>query len=262
MVTVLGIPLDENSSFLQGAAAGPQCIRDAYHSPSANYCSESGIDLSRIKEWKDLGDLLLAAGAQAITDIQRGIAAQLAAGNKVLSLGGDHSVTYPIINAYAKYHTGLNILHIDAHADLYHDYEGNPYSHASPFARIMEKGLAKRLVQVGIRTLTPHQREQAKKFGVEQIEMKDWQDGTELSFEGPLYISLDLDAMDPAFVPGVSHHEPGGFSVRQVLSIIQHVQGNIVGADIVELNPTRDSQNVTAMVAAKCFKELLVRLLH
>ncbi|MCU0356998.1 MAG: agmatinase [Cyclobacteriaceae bacterium] len=262
MVTVLGIPLDENSSFLQGAAAGPQCIRDAYHSPSANYWSESGIDLSRVKEWKDQGDLLLSPGIQAITDIERGIAAQLAAGHKTLSLGGDHSITYPIIKAYAKHYPGLNILHIDAHADLYHDFEGNPYSHASPFARIMEQHLVKRLVQVGIRTLTQHQREQAAKFGVEIIEMKDWKDDTELSFDGPLYISLDLDAMDPAFVPGVSHHEPGGFSVRQVLSIIQRVQGTIVGADIVELNPTRDIQQVTAMVAAKCFKELLTRMLH
>jgi arginase family enzyme len=126
----------------------------------------------------------------------------------------------------------------------------------------MEQHLVKRLVQVGIRTLTQHQREQAAKFGVEIIEMNDWKDDTELSFDGPLYISLDLDAMDPAFVPGVSHHEPGGFSVRQVLSIIQRVQGTIVGADIVELNPTRDIQQVTAMVAAKCFKELLTRMLH
>src|SRR5690606_28940578 len=115
-----------------------------------------------------------------------------------------------------------------AHADLYDDFEGNPHSHASPFARIMEHRLAKRLVQVGIRTLNPHQREQAKHFGVEIIEIKDWNDNQTFSFEGPLYISLDMDALDPAFAPGVSHHEPGGFSTRQVLNIIQNLKANIV----------------------------------
>jgi arginase len=125
----------------------------------------------------------------------------------------------------------------------------------------MEEGLAKRLVQVGIRTLTPHQKVQARQFNVELVEMKDWNDTFRFDFEGPLYISLDLDALDPAFAPGVSHYEPGGFTTRQVLSIIQNLEAHFVGADIVELNPSRDSNNMTAMVAAKCFKELLAKML-
>jgi arginase len=262
MVVVLGIPLDENSSYLNGARLAPQHIRDAFHSVSSNYCTEDGHDLQHNTQWRDNGDLLLSLMPEAILEIEKGIEAQLSIGNRVLSLGGDHSVTYPIIKAYAQRYPELNILHIDAHADLYHDFEGNPYSHASPFARIMEQGLAKRLVQVGIRTLNPHQREQAAKFGVEIIEMKDWKDETTLSFDGPLYISLDLDAMDPAFVPGVSHHEPGGFTTRQILNMIRQVKGTVVGCDLVELNPTRDLQGMTAMVAAKCFKELLARILY
>jgi agmatinase len=262
MIVVVGITLDENSSFLQGAASAPNAIRDAYHSPSSNYCTEDGLDLSQHHGWKDNGDLLLSPMPEAMEEIEKGIDAQLHTGNRVLCLGGDHSVTYPIIKAHAKKYPDLNILHIDAHADLYHDFEGNPFSHASPFARIMEQGLAKRLVQIGIRTLNSHQRDQAEKFGVELIEMKDWREGTNLSFDGPLYISFDLDAMDPAFVPGVSHHEPGGFTTRQVLNMIQQVNGNVVGCDLVELNPTRDLQGMTAMVAAKCFKELLGRMLQ
>jgi arginase family enzyme len=125
----------------------------------------------------------------------------------------------------------------------------------------MENQLAKRLVQIGIRTLTPHTREQAKKFSVEVIEMKDWKDSITFNFDGPIYISLDLDALDPAFVPGVSHYEPGGFSTRQVISVIHQLKGNIVGADIVELNPSRDYNDMTAMVAAKLFKEILVKML-
>ncbi|HEY5750466.1 MAG TPA: agmatinase [Chryseolinea sp.] len=261
MVSVLGIPLDSNSSFLSGAASAPQKIREAYHSASANYCAENGMDLNQTQLWKDQGDLDLPGMPDAFTSIEQQVFNWLGKDHSVLSLGGDHSITYPIIKAFAKKYGKLNILHLDAHGDLYDNFEGNKFSHACPFARIMEEGLASRLVQVGIRTYNPHQREQARRFGVESIEMKDWKDGTALHFDGPLYISLDLDALDPAFVPGVSHHEPGGFTTRQVLAILQGLDATIVGADIVELNPTRDINGMTAMVAAKFFKELLVKLL-
>lgn len=260
MVAVIGIPLDENSSYLQGAAQAPAKIRVAYHSPSSNYCAEDGTDLSQSSQWNDLGDLSLPAGAPAIEEIRDKVSAALQSHQKVLCLGGDHSVSYPVVKAVAGKYSGLNILHLDAHSDLYNDFEGNRYSHACPFARIMEEGLAKRLVQVGIRTLNPHQRDQAARFGVEIVEMKNWTDSRQFSFQGPVYLSLDMDVLDPAFAPGVSHHEPGGLSTRQVLSIIQQVKGNLVGADIVELNPLRDINDMTAMVAAKFFKELLVRL--
>ena len=126
----------------------------------------------------------------------------------------------------------------------------------------MENGLAKRLVQVGIRTMTKHQREQANRFGVEVIEMKDWTSGFRLKADGPIYISLDIDAIDPAFAPGVSHHEPGGFSSRDVISMLQQLKGNVVGADLVEFNPTRDPSGMTAMLAAKLYKEILDVLLR
>lgn len=261
MVICLGIPLDENSSFLNGASLAPEKIREAYHSDSANYWTENGIDLKNDTRWRDSGDLILSAMPGAFSEIESGIGQHVQAGNKVITLGGDHSITYPVIRAYAKKYSGLNLLHIDAHGDLYDHFEGNKFSHACPFARIMEEGLAVRLVQIGIRTYNRHQREQAKRFGVEAIEMKDWNDDHVFNFDGPLYISLDLDALDPAFVPGVSHHEPGGFSTRQVLTILQKLNADIVGADIVELNPTRDQNGVTAMVAAKLFKEILAKML-
>jgi arginase family enzyme len=125
----------------------------------------------------------------------------------------------------------------------------------------MEGGLVQRLVQVGIRTPNPHQREQARRFGVEVLEMKDWR-GELPALEGPLYLSLDLDVLDPAFAPGVSHHEPGGLSVREVLRILQGLEVPLVGADIVELNPLRDVAGVTAKVAAKLYKELVAQMLQ
>ncbi|HNC49742.1 MAG TPA: arginase family protein, partial [bacterium] len=175
--------------------------------------------------------------------------------------GGDHSVTFPLVKAAAKTHRNLSILHFDAHPDLYDDFEGNPHSHASPFARIMESGLAKRLVQVGIRTINGHQRAQAQRFGVEVLTMQRWRDIFDVRWDSPLYISFDMDCLDPAFAPGISHREPGGLSTREVLSIIQSLNADIIGADIVEYNPEMDINSTTDMVAAKVFKEIAAIML-
>jgi arginase len=150
----------------------------------------------------------------------------------------------------------LNVLHLDAHADLYDQFDNNPFSHASPFARVMEKRIIKSLTQVGIRTLNTHQREQAASFNVQVVEMKDFTYDFIEKLQSPLYMSLDLDVLDPAFAPGVSHHEPGGLTTRELINVIQSVNVTIVGADIVEYNPIRDINNMTAMVCYKLFKEL------
>ena len=125
----------------------------------------------------------------------------------------------------------------------------------------MEAGLVVRLVQIGIRTMNRHQREQAERYGVEVIEMKDWSDGFLMAADQPLYISFDLDCLDPAFAPGVSHWEPGGFSTRQVLRVIQGLHAPLVGADIVEYNP-RVEAPITGMVAAKVLKEIAAKMLE
>lgn len=256
MVAIAGVPFDENSSFLRGPAMAPAKIREAYSSDSANYFTESGLDLENTAGWKDFGDLDVS-GNDAFGKITEDTAKLLKDNEKLFLLGGDHSITFPIIKGFHDRYPNLTILHFDAHADLYDDFEGNPHSHASPFARIMENGLAKRLIQIGIRTLNKHQREQVKRFKVEVVEMKYWYDAMRFTFDGPVYVSLDMDAIDPAFAPGVSHHEPGGFSTRQVLNILQHLKGNIVGADLVEFNPTRDPSGITAMLAAKLYKEMI-----
>ena len=150
----------------------------------------------------------------------------------------------------------MNILHFDAHPDIYDDFGDDPLSHASPFARIMEGGHARRLVQVGIRTANKHCREQAKRFAIETVAMADFSARDVPVPEAPLYISIDLDALDPAYAPGVSHHEPGGLTVRDIIAVIQRVPGPIIGADVVEYNPDRDINGMTATVAAKLVKEL------
>jgi agmatinase len=177
-----------------------------------------------------------------------------------VSLGGDHAITFPILRAFARRYPRISILQFDAHPDLHDEFGGNRYSHACPFARILEEGLASRLVQVGIRTANAHQRDQARRFGVEMIEMKDFRDGLELLFDGPVYVSFDLDGLDPAFAPGVSHREPGGLTTRQAVDVLQRLRGEVVGGDVVEFNPRMDSSGMTAVVAAKIVKEIAARI--
>lgn len=261
-VALLGVPTDVNSSVRRGPAAAPARIREILHSDVGNPATESGAELGREIELIDAGDVEIreeAADAERISARVSELAAPSgprASPAMPLVLGGDHSITYPVVRALAALHGPLHILHIDAHSDLYDDFEGNPHSHASPFARIMEQGLASRLVQVGIRTLNRHQREQARRFGVEVIPMREFATRMVPVLPGPLYVSVDLDGLDPAFAPGVSHQEPGGLSTRQLLDVLQAQQGPLVGADIVELNPTLDLQGITAALAAKLVKEL------
>jgi arginase family enzyme len=125
----------------------------------------------------------------------------------------------------------------------------------------MEERLAKRLVQIGIRTLNRHQREQAEKFGVEILQMSSLPAYDRLKIHGPVYISFDMDVLDPAFAPGISHHEPGGMTVREAIAHLHSIEGTIVGADIVEYNPARDIGGMTATVAAKILKELLGKMI-
>lgn len=259
---VVGIPLDHNSSYLRGSASAPRRIRELLHAGAMNLCTENGLDLESALGWRDLGDLDFSAPAEGLVEIEQAIDSLLESNLAVLSLGGDHSVTYPILRSFGKRFDDLTILHLDAHSDIYEEFEGNRYSHACPFARIMEEGLAKRLVQVGIRTLSTHQREQVKRYGVEVIEMRHWDDRNELDLGSPLYLSLDMDVFDPGFAPGVSHHEPGGMSPRQVLNLLLRMDAYLVGADIVEYNPDRDPLGITGMLAAKLYKELIALLMH
>ena len=263
MIKLLGIPYDENSSFLKGPALAPPLIRQMEADGSANVFYERGKEIAIGKTIADLGDIYLKEKnpEAAYKAIKQKIKDELATDDKLICLGGDHSVSFPIIEAHAEKYKDLHVLHLDAHADLYNDFDSNPFSHASPFARIMEKGIIGSLTQVGIRTLNTHQREQAKKFNVNVIEMKDFNYHFLQTLQSPLYISLDLDVLDPAFAPGLSHHEPGGMTTRELIRIIQSIPVTIVGADIVEYNPQRDINNMTAMVAYKLFKELASKMM-
>ena len=260
-LALVGFRSDENSSFLRGAAEAPPLIRSALASDSSNAWCENGRELTG-STFHDAGDFAAPPGATMLATIEAAIGALLDRGLRPISLGGDHAITYPILRAFAKRHPRLSILHVDAHPDLYDEFQGNRLSHACPFARIMEEGLVQRLVQVGLRTINAHQRAQIARFGVEAIEMKRFRDGIDVAFDGPVYVSIDLDGLDPAFAPGVSHREPGGLSTRQTLDVIAGVRAPVVGADVVEFNPRMDPTGMTAMVCAKLVKELAGKMLE
>jgi len=262
-ISLLGVPHDAHSTFLRGTAQAPPLIRKAFWNPSTNTCSELGVELGTAGLIDDLGDMAFSPDEDAWPAITGRVNQALATGQPLICLGGDHAITHPIVEGLASRYDRLSILHFDAHPDLYDEMEGDRRSHACPFARIMEAQLAQRLVQVGIRGMNTHQREQAQKHNVEVHDMKDWERPFTLKFDSPLYISFDMDALDPAFAPGVSHHEPGGLSTREAIAMIHRIEAPaIVGADIVEYNPTRDLNGVTAMAAGKLFKEIAGKMLQ
>lgn len=258
--TLIGIPFDGQSSYLRGAAEAPGKIRETLGCYASNNWTEMGVDLGQAGIYADSGDMVFSE-RDAFEVIKTEIAKLIDAGKRPVSLGGDHSITYPIIKAFGPRYRDLTIFHFDAHPDLYDEFEGNRFSHACPFARIMESGLAKRLVQVGIRTMNGHQREQARKFGVEVVEMRQLPAYAKVKASGPVYITFDIDVLDPAFAPGISHREPGGMTVREVIAHLHAIEGDIVGADVVEYNPVRDIDGMTAVVAAKIVKEILGKMI-
>ncbi|KAH6817803.1 arginase [Perilla frutescens var. frutescens] len=238
--SLLGVPLGHNSSFLQGPAFAPPRIREAIWCGSTNSSTEEGKDLNDPRVLTDVGDVPVQELRDSGVDDDR-LMNIISESVKLvmeedplrpLVLGGDHSISFPVVRAVSEKLGGpVDILHLDAHPDIYHEFEGNKYSHASSFARIMEGGYARRLLQ---------------KLG-----------------EGVkgVYISVDVDCLDPAFAPGVSHIEPGGLSFRDVLNILHNLKGDVVAADVVEFNPQRDTvDGMTAMVAAKLVRELTAKI--
>ena len=264
-IAIIGIPFDEKSCYLRGASKGPQAIRAASTGKAINPWTELGANLEEEAVLTDLGDIDVSGDFfDVFTRIEENILEILEKKAVPVVLGGDHSISYPVVKAFARKFKPLDILHFDAHPDLYEELYGDRYSHACPFARIMEEGLAQNLVQIGIRAATGEQRAKALKHRVRMIEMKDISENLSslsLEFSNPLYISFDMDALDPAFAPGVAHHEAGGLSTRQAISILHALNARVVGLDVVEVNPERDASGITAAAAVKIIKEVVGKII-
>jgi agmatinase len=258
-VALLGFAWDRNSSYSRGPALAPRVIEAMLGSDASSPYALDGSNALQAIAAREFPDLDCDAET-ARERIRACVARHLAQGRGVVSLGGDHSVTFPILRAVAAQRGPVNVLHVDAHTDMYDEFEGDRFSHASPFARALEAGCIRHLVQVGIRGASREQYTRAKQHGVTVLGTEQLAQVPAEIFTQPVYVTIDLDGIDPAFAPGVSHPEPGGLTTREVLALIQRISGRLLAADVVELNPQRDVQSLTTGVAARLVKELVAKI--
>lgn len=256
----VGLPDDGQSSYRQGCAKGPERIRNAYDGYCYNTTTESGIELTAAVV--DLGDWLPQSSWELTAQsYYEGAQSLFRAGKIPFFAGGDHAVTIPIGKALDVLGEPIHVVQIDAHPDMYPELDGNPNSHACVAARLLEFKHIASMTQIGIRTMNLIQNQQAKRFSdrfhlVSARDLPEQLEALPHLIEGaPVYLTIDLDGLDPAFAPGVSHPVPGGLSSRQVLNLIQRVRWNLVGMDVVELNPERDVNDQTAILAARLLHE-------
>lgn len=266
VLVFVGLPDDSQSSYCRGCSRAPERIRLAYDGNAYNSTTELGVDLSGLVA--DLGDLSSQKTWDKTAQIYCEFAKSLFRTGKIpFFVGGDHAVTVPIVKALAVLEEPIFVVQLDAHPDLYPEYGGNPDSHACTAARIAEMDHVRSITQIGIRTLNATQAKTAADLA-EKINMISAADLSQSMPRMPLlpeharvYLSVDLDALDPAYAPGVSHPVPGGLTSRQVIQFIQNSDVNWVGMDVVELNPKLDMNDQTAVLAAKLLHEAMGKAL-
>lgn len=261
---IFGAPLDATVCFRPGTRGGPAAVR------AMSYCLEEySLDLERDLRslaFHDLGDVLLPPG-----DIQTGlsrieaVAAQVCRDGKVpFVLGGEHLVSWPVIRAVAALHPELAVVHLDAHADLRTEYQGVVLSHATVMGRVGELLGPRNVFQFGIRSADGPELAAARESGAfHPHRVLPGLVETVQELRGrPVYVSLDIDVVDPAFAPGVGTPEPAGVTPQEILDAVRLLQGlHLVGFDVVEVNPAYDPVGITALLAAKIVREALLGLL-
>lgn len=261
-VALFGVCYDGTTSFRPGTRFGPDALRTA--SPGLeSYSPEQDLDLVEDVDLVDLGNLEIPSGApapmvEAVTWATREI---LAEGAKPFLLGGEHSVSIGAIRALAETYSELNLIQIDAHADLRADYLGDPNNHACVIRRALDVIDSKRVFQVGIRSGTKEEfqelRESGRLLAPEAALLKERLEKT----TGPIYLTVDLDVFDPAFMPGTGTPEPGGIDWKSFAELLAAIPSErLVAVDVVELSPMLDPSGCSAVLAAKVVREMALKL--
>lgn len=270
-LVVIGELWDATSSYRRGAAAGPDAIRAATSAKLYNNFTDQGLDLSTLWKVCDHGNIRPKSARRFKASLISRITSHAHPNRSLLFLGGDHFVTYPSFIATAELQKRpLSLLYFDAHPDLYVEYEGRALSHATVVSRILDESSFSTGVvcYVGIRASTPEQNERIKSLRLTSHTTRDvYSMGTDVVASSlrsllrgqPVYVSIDLDCLDPAFAPGVGNPQPGGLTTRQLIEILQEIEGvDVVAADIVEYCPRFDSASrLTGFTAAILIKELM-----
>jgi agmatinase/guanidinopropionase len=272
-VAIVGVPYDGATSYRSGARFGPRAIREqslllwGYD----NALAVAPFEKLRVIDFGDI-DVVPVDVVATHRAITRDVLRIVSAGVRVVTLGGDHSISLPLLRAHAAKHGPLAVVHFDAHPDTWDaEFGEQRYSHGTPFRRAIEEGLidTAAYVQVGIRgpTAGPQDYEDARCLGARLITLDEALDLGLTAVvdeikkrvgERPTYVTLDIDAVDPAFAPGTGTPEVGGFSSREMLQLVRGLAGlNVVGADLVEVAPAYDHGNITAILAANLVFEIL-----
>ncbi len=256
-IIMLGLPFDGTASYRSGARFAPELLR------ISSWAIEefSPIFSKTLKEanFNDAGDLELPVGntKKSLDIIQENIEQIYADKKKFLGVGGEHLVTYPAIKAINKFFNEITVLHFDAHADLRKNYIEEKLSHASTMCRIGEIIGFESIKQVGIRSGTQDEFEIMKKY---ETKLNNPKELCQLKNKN-IFVSIDLDVLDPSIMPGTGTPEPGGFSYTELEDWIKGLKDlNIIGADVVELSPHYDASGVSTITAAKIIRELLMCL--
>ena len=225
---------------------------------SLSPCTERGESLTGLRA-VDAGDLILSSNApEAWARIEDAVGRVVERGAVPFVLGGDHAITVPAFRAVWERRPDVRFLVLDAHPDLYDDYDGDRHSHACVTYRLLElDGFGgERVTQVGIRASNPRQKAAAEAAGVKTVPA--WEvDRFIYSEPGPVYLSVDIDVLDPAFAPGCGNPVPGGLSTRQLLDLIHRLDVEILAVDLVEVNPLLDPAGITALAAVRVVTEIL-----
>ncbi|UMP03990.1 agmatinase [Amycolatopsis sp. EV170708-02-1] len=271
-VAVVGVPFDAGVSYRPGARFGPSALREAsrllrpYHPE---------LDVSPFAETQvaDAGDIALNPFniGEAIETLQSEAEALTADGTRLVTVGGDHTIALPLLRAAAKKHGPVALLHFDAHLDTWDTYFGEPYTHGTPFRRASEEGIldTEALSHVGTRGPLYGKRdlEEDRRLGFGIVTSGDVMrrgvaetvDALRQRIGGrPLYISVDIDVLDPAHAPGTGTPEAGGMTSRELLEILRGLRDcNLIGADVVELAPAYDHAEITAIAASHVAYDLV-----
>jgi guanidinobutyrase len=271
-VAFLGVPFDIGTSNRPGARLAPRQIRDESRMirPYNMATRAAPFDCLRIA---DAGDVAINTFnlAKSITIIEEHYDRVLAAGTTPLTMGGDHTIVLPILRALRRRYGPVGLVHVDAHADVNDEMFGERIAHGTPFRRAVEEGLldCKRVVQIGLRATgyaaDDFDWSRRQGFRVVQAEECWYHSLAPLMREvaaqvggGPVYISFDIDGLDPAFAPGTGTVEIGGLTVPQGLEIIRGCKGlQVVGGDLVEVSPPYDTSGNTALLGANLLYEML-----
>jgi agmatinase len=251
---LLGCPLDATSSFRGGTRFAPESIRKASYTLET-YSPYLKRDLEDMPFY-DAGDLEVRPGdlTYSLGLIEGAIEEFMGKGRKVLALGGEHLVTFPILKAVRNHFGDLEIVHFDAHCDLRDEYEGQKLSHATVMKRVKELG-GSRIYQVGIRSGTRREFEELRAADSPAAL------AARLRRNVPVYITFDMDVFDPSLVSGVTTPEPGGLTFKEVMEYFSIFTGmDVIGADIVELAPDYDTTFVSSVTASKVAREVLMLL--